>query len=126
MKDESKFSIAKRLNSFTYAFQGLKILIKEEHNTRIHVLAAICAIVLGCVLNISSLEWIAVCFAIGLVISTEILNSSIEGIADFISPEKHDQIKKIKDLGAAAVLINAITALVIGLVIFVPKVLQLC
>ena len=59
--------------------------------------------------------------AIGLVITSEIINSAIENISDFISPEKHDLIKKIKDLSAAGVLISAITAFVIGLIIFIPK-----
>ena len=71
-------------------------------------------------------EWIGVIFSIGLVFSLEIINSSIENIADFISPEKHKMIKKIKDLSASGVLISAITALIIGLIIFIPKILKLC
>jgi len=72
------------------------------------------------------LEWIAVVVAFGFVIAMEIVNSAIENIADFVSPEKHEMIKKIKDLAAAAVLIAAITAFIIGLIIFVPKILLLC
>lgn len=96
-------------------------MIKEEHNARIHLLATICVIMAGLFLKISLNEWIAIVFSIGLVFSLEIINSSVENIADFISPEKHETIKKIKDLSASGVLISAITAFVIGLIIFLPK-----
>ena len=121
-----RFSISKRLKSFKYAFNGLRILIKEEHNARIHLFATICVIIAGLFFNISINEWIGVIFSIGLVFSLEIINSSIENIADFISPEKHEMIKKIKDLSASGVLISAITAFIIGLIIFIPKILKLC
>ncbi len=120
-----KFSIRDRMNSFPYAFNGLWILWKEEHNARIHFVAAICAVVAGVVLHISVCEWLAIVFAIGFVITLEIINSAIENIADFVSPERNEVIKKVKDLAAAGVLFSAFTALVIGLVIFVPKILDL-
>jgi diacylglycerol kinase len=123
MKNQ-KFSMVQRLKSFTHAFNGLKILLKEEHNARIHLVAAIIVVIAGFVLKISIIEWIAIVFAIGFVFTTEIINSSIENIADFISPEKHDKIKKIKDLAAAGVLIGAVTALIVGLIIFLPKILE--
>ena len=122
---QHKFSIIKRIKSFVYAFNGLKILIKEEHNSRIHFLATIIVLITSIILKISVFEWIAIIFAIGFVISLEIVNSAIENIADFISPEKDKKIKKIKDLAAAAVLIGAITAFIIGLIIFLPKFLKL-
>jgi diacylglycerol kinase len=123
---QQRFSISKRLQSFKYALNGLKILIKEEHNARIHLFATICVIIAGVFFNISMNEWIGVIFSIGLVFSLEIINSSIENIADFISPEKHEMIGRIKDLSASGVLIGAITALIIGLIIFIPKILELC
>lgn len=121
-----KFSISKRIKSFRFAFNGFKILIKEEHNARIHLFAAACALIAGFALKISIFEWIAIVFAIGFVITLEIINSAIENISDFISPEKHESIKKIKDLAAAGVLLSAVTALIIGLIIFIPKILILC
>jgi diacylglycerol kinase len=123
--EHQKFSIIKRIKSFGFAFNGLKILIKEEHNSRIHLFAVFCVLVAGFFFKLSANEWIAVVFAIGFVISLEILNSAIENIADFISPEKHYLIKKIKDLAAAAVLISAITAMITGLIVFLPKILAL-
>lgn len=119
------FSIRKRIRSFGYAFNGLRILIREEENAKIHVLASLCVLIAGVLLKISQIEWVAIILAIGLVISLEAINTSIENIADFVSPEKHMWIKRIKDLSAAGVLIGAITAAIVGLIIFVPKLLEL-
>jgi len=123
MKKQEKFSIAKRLKSFTYAFNGLKVLFQEEHNSRIHLFATVCVIVAGVLLKLSILEWVAVAFAVGLVFCGEIFNSAIEDLADVVCPERDERIKKVKDLAAAAVLVNAITAAVIGLLVFVPKII---
>ena len=101
-------------------------MIREEHNSRIHLFAICCVIFCGLILKISSTEWIAVVFASGFVVVMEIVNSAIENISDFISPEKHEMIKKIKDLSAAAVLIAALTAVITGLIIFAPKIYCLC
>lgn len=121
-----KFSIRKRIKSFLFAFNGLKILMTEEHNARIHLVAAICAVIASIVFEISAFEWIAVMVAIGLVFALELMNSAIERIADFVAPEKNEKIKKIKDLSAAGVLISAITALIVGLIVFLPKIIGLC
>ncbi|MDA3911608.1 MAG: diacylglycerol kinase family protein [Bacteroidales bacterium] len=117
-------SMKKRLISFKYAFNGLKILLREEVNARIHLFATICVIIAGFFFEITSIEWIAVFFAIGFVLTAETLNTAIENMADFISPEKHEKIKRIKDLSAAAVLISAITALIIGLIVFIPEIIE--
>ena len=123
---KENFSFLKRLRSFGFAFNGLKILFSEEHNARIHLIAAVIVIIAGFCFHISALEWMAVVLAIGLVITMEIINSAIENMADFVSPERHEMIKKIKDLSAAGVLVSAVTALIIGLIIFVPKILYFC
>jgi diacylglycerol kinase len=120
-----KFSIADRIRSFRYAFSGLRILFKEEHNALVHLVITIIVLVLGAIFSISSLEWIAVVFAIGFVFVTEVLNTAIEDIADFISPQRDERIKRIKDLGAAAVVTSAVTAVVVGVIIFLPKILRL-
>ncbi len=120
-----KFSFYKRLKSFTYAFNGLKTLFKEEHNARIHLAAAICVVIAGFVFELTTLEWIAIIFVIGFVFTAEIINTSIENIADFISPAKHEKIKNIKDLAAAGVLVSAVTAVIIGVVIFLPRIIIL-
>jgi undecaprenol kinase/diacylglycerol kinase (ATP) len=123
--NSNPFSFSKRFHSFKYAFNGLIILIREEHNARIHLIAAVLAIILGFVLEISLTEWISIIFAIGLVVSLEIINSAIENIADFISPENNKQIKRIKDLAAAGVLVGAIASVCIGLIIFLPKIIKI-
>jgi len=120
-----KFSIKKLLQSFLHAFNGLKIALKEEHNMRIHLAVTLCVLVFAVIFNINKYEWIAIIFAIGFVFAMELINSAIENIADFVSLEKHDTIKKIKDLSAAAVLVSAITAVFIGLIVFLPKILVL-
>jgi len=121
----NKFSIKKRAKSFIYAFNGIRLLFLEEHNSRIHAVAAICAIIAGILLKILIIEWIALTFTIGLVFVVETINSSIENTADLISLEKSNKIKRIKDLSAAAVLISSLSALVIGGLIFIPKIVSL-
>ena len=121
MEDE-RFSIAKRLKSFKYAFNGLKLLIVKEHNARIHLLATLIALGLGVYFNLCIIEWIAIVSVIAGVFIAEIFNSAIEKLADVVSPEVNPKIKVIKDLSAAAVLIAAILALVVGALIFIPKI----
>jgi diacylglycerol kinase len=123
--ERNKFTFFKRLMSFKHAFNGLKILLREEHNSRIHVFATVVVIILGSIFDLNTYEWIAIIFSIGLVIISEIINTAIENISDFISPEKNEKIKKIKDLSAAAVLVSAITAFLIGFMVFIPKI-NLC
>jgi diacylglycerol kinase len=122
MKRE-KFSISKRLKSFGYAFNGLKVLFKEEHNARIHLVAAFCVILLGWFLELSALEWVAISLAIGAVFAAELFNSALENLTDHLAPERHANIKKVKDLAAAAVLVCAITAVAVGCLVFLPKLL---
>ncbi|MFW5821385.1 MAG: diacylglycerol kinase family protein [Bacteroidota bacterium] len=122
---KQKFSLRKRLKSFVFAFAGMKILQKEEHNFRIHLMAAILVVATGFILKISSYEWIAIVLAIGFVFVVEILNTAIENITDFISPDEHPSIKRIKDMAAAAVLVSAIVAVIIGLIVFLPEVFSL-
>ena len=126
MKSFKPFSISQRLKSFKYAFAGLRTLFLEEHNARIHLLGAVIAIVLGFVLKISPSEWIALVIVMGLVFICELFNTSLEALADFVSPGKHPQIKKVKDLAAAAVFISALAALLTGIIIFIPKIIHLC
>ena len=122
-KFSSKFSLTKRLKSFAYAFNGLKILIKEEHNARIHLFLTFLVILMGIIFKINHYEWIIIIFAIGLVFALETVNSAIENMADFVCNQQNEKIKKIKDLSAAAVLITAIAAGLIGIIIFLPKII---
>lgn len=124
--NNEKFSVRKRIKSFSYAFAGLKVLFREEHNARIHAVAAVLAVALGFLFRISPMEWIAVAIVIGMVFAAEIINSSIERTADFVKAERDDRKRDIKDLGAAAVLVCAIAAAMVGIIIFLPKIIALC
>ncbi|MCT4590224.1 MAG: diacylglycerol kinase family protein [Carboxylicivirga sp.] len=116
-----KFSLIKRFNSFGYAFNGLKVLLLEEHNSRVHLVAAILAVLAGFYYEISNAEWLFIIVAIGSVLAAELFNSAIENLADKVCKETNPIIKKVKDLAAAGVLIVSIMAFVIGLIIFIPK-----
>lgn len=120
MKNDG-FTLRKRLNSFRFAFNGIRLLITREHNAWIHCFAAVCVITAGFTIGLTVAEWIAITFAIGMVLAAEAVNSSIEALADLVSPEYNEAIKRTKDLAAGAVLILAIAAAIIGLIIFIPK-----
>jgi diacylglycerol kinase len=114
-----------RLASFRYAFSGLGLLLREEPNSRIHLGFTVLVVFAGWFFEIQIFEWLAVILCVGLVICMEILNSVLERMADFMSPDRDDRIKKIKDLSAAAVLVTSIMALVVGLIIFLPRIIRL-
>jgi diacylglycerol kinase len=123
--NKEKFSIRKRIKSFSYAFAGLKVLFREEHNSWIHATATVLVVAAGFLFRISYMEWIAILIVIGMVFSAEIINSSLERTADFVKAERDDRKRDIKDLGAAAVLVCAIIAAIVGIIIFLPKILSL-
>lgn len=118
-----KFSWRARATSFVYAFAGLRWFFKHEHNARIHGVATILVIIISFVCKISKLEFMLVLLAIALVLVAEMINSAIEKSLDHLSPGIHPTVKIIKDLAAAAVLVAAIIAIIIGLIIFIPKIL---
>jgi diacylglycerol kinase len=120
-KEANKFSISKRLKSFGYAISGLKLLFKYEHNLRIHLFAAVFTVIMGFIFKLTGIEWSIILIVISIVFIAEIINSSIEYLADFVSPEFSSLIKIIKDYAAAAVLIAAVFSIIIGLIIFLPK-----
>ncbi len=99
-------------------------MFSGEHNARIHLLAAAIVIAGGIIFSVSLFSWVLLVLAIGLVFIAELINTSLEHLADVVSPEKNEKIKKAKDLAAAAVLVSAIMAVVIGLVVFLPLLLD--
>ena len=115
-----KFSIRARLQSFVFAFNGVRLFIQKEHNAWIHLLATVVAVTTGFLLSIQPMEWVAIVFAIGLVWVTEMLNTCLERTMDLISLEKNEKIKIVKDIAAGAVLIASIIALVIAFFVFLP------
>lgn len=121
----SHFSIKSRLQSFVYAFHGLWYFLKTEHNAWIHLFATFSALILGLIFEINTTEWLFVVLAITMVLTAEAFNTAIEYLVDYISTKRHPMAGLIKDIAAGAVLITAIGALIIGLIIFLPKVLEL-
>lgn len=119
--ENKPFSWNARMKSFRYAFEGLKNAVSGEHNTWIHLVATLACIVLSIITGVTRGEIFALIFVIALVWITELLNTSIEKLADFISKERSEEIKFIKDVSAAAVLVAAAAALITGCIIFIPK-----
>lgn len=119
------FSWKARGKSFGYAFRGLMLLLRREHNVRIHLAALGVNVCLGFWLDISRFEWMLVIFAIGLVFALEAVNTAIEVLADRVSPpEKPDAaVGRVKDVAAGAVLIAALTSLCIGCIVYLPKII---
>jgi len=108
-------------SSFKNAINGLFYVIKSERNMKIHVIAAFLAISAGVILDLSPEEFLLVCFAVCMVIVSEIFNTAIELIVDVIVDIYHPKAKIIKDIAAGGVLVSAIFAVVVGYVVFYDK-----
>ena len=117
-----KFSWRGRLKSFVYAYEGLTWFFRREHNAWIHGFITLAVLLASLIFKISKLEFIAVLIAIALVLVAEMCNTAIEKIMDHLSPAQNPAVKAIKDIAAAAVLLAAIIAAIIGLLIFIPKI----
>lgn len=109
------------IDSFKYAFLGMKVFFREERNAKIHVILFCLAVLMGMFFHISSNEWLAIFICSALVFTSEAFNTAIENLCDFVCEQKNPKIKKIKDLSAAAVLFSSLFALIVGLIIFLPK-----
>lgn len=110
-----------RFKSMGFAFKGAIKLITTEHSIMVQSSIAVVLIIAGFYFNISHEEWLFQTLAIGLVLSIEGLNTAVEKVADFIHPEFHHKIGFIKDIAAGAVFFAAMTAMAIGLMIYLPK-----
>lgn len=119
--DKEAFSIVKRAKSFKHAISGIGIFLKTTHNAWIHIVVAILVVILGIHFHISTTEWLFLILAIGFVLVAEAFNTAVEFDMDLTSPKFHPYAKYTKDVAAGAVLIAAVTASVIGLIIFLPK-----
>ena len=116
----------KRIESFKYAFNGIRILFKSTPNAILELVIAGIAILLGIFFKISIIEWVAIWILIGLVFGLEAVNSAMETLSDYsCKREINPDIKKVKDLSAGGVLIAAIVSVVVGILIFLPKIINL-
>ena len=112
-------------NSFKYAIEGIWTSFKTERNMKIHIFIMILVIIAGIILKINKSEWIICIILFAIVIGSELFNTSIETIVDMVMPEKNEKAKIARDVSAGAVLVVAIGAAIIGLVIFVPRILNI-
>lgn len=115
------FSVKDRARSFGYAGRGLRVLVAGQHNAWIHLGLTLAALGLGFALGISALEWLAIVIVIGGVWTAEAINTAIELLADAAVPEQHPKVGQAKDVAAGAVLVAAVAALVVGAIVFLPR-----
>jgi len=114
--------LANRIKSVGYAFKGALLLLNKEASIKVQFFIALLITAAGFFYDISSTEWIMQLLTIGLVMSIEGINNAIEEIANFIHPEQHNKIGLIKDIAAGAVFFASIFAIIIGLIIYLPKI----
>ncbi len=111
--------------SFGHAIAGVIRTWTRERNFRLHVTVAVAVAVMGAVLQISRVEWAVLVFAMGLVFTAELFNTTVEAAVDLLSPEYHETAKTAKDAAAGAVLLSALTAAIVGVLILGPPLWKL-
>ncbi len=120
LSEKKKSFIVKRAKSFTHAGRGIYLFIKDTPNAWVHILILCAAVTLGTHFHITRFEWLALILVAGLVLVAEAINTAIEIDIDLTSPEYHPFARDTKDVAAGAVLLAAITAGIVGVVIFAP------
>ncbi len=113
-----------RIQSFQYAFQGIWHTLKTQRNAQIHASIAIVILIFGLLLKLTLTEWAILTLTMGFVIATEMINTAVESAMDLITIEFNPHVKVVKDVAAGAVLVSAITAVVVGLLILGPPLLE--
>ena len=120
-----RFSIAARLKSFAFAFEGFAFMLRTQHNAWVHLGATIAIVALGFALQVSADAWRWLIAAMALVWVAEAMNTAFEHLCDVVSPQFHESVKRSKDIAAAAVLVCVIAASLHGAITFAPYVLAL-
>lgn len=119
---EHRHSIFK---SFGFAFSGLKTIILQERNFKIQLSLGLLAVILGFIVRLSITEWLHLVIVISLVLVFELINTSIEEIVNIVSPQFQEKAKIAKDVAAATVLVASIGSIIIGVLLFLPKILKM-
>jgi diacylglycerol kinase (ATP) len=119
----SRSPYSKFLKGFTYAFDGLRYCFRTQVNFRVHLAITLIAILLGIFLSLSWLEWAVIATIIVLVLAAEMVNTMIESLVDLVTQQYHPLAKAAKDISAGVVLLTAIGAAIVGILIFLPKLL---
>ena len=123
--DIKKHGFGRFLKSFHYSIDGLKYAYRYEQSMMIHVFVTICVIIANIVLKISGMEWLITMMAIGMVLAAELINTAIEAVVDLVTLEIHPLAKIAKDCGSAATFVLSIMAAAIGLVVYIPHIIEL-
>ena len=119
-----RFSLLSRIQSMRYAFNGLKVLWREQHNARVHLFATITVVLVGLLLKLTALQWVMLLQLIAIVWIAEALNSAVEYLCDRVTTEQDPLVAKAKDVAAAGVLVAAVVAAIGGLILFGSVVLS--
>lgn len=115
-----RYDFKKQIHSFGYAWKGLRSCVGKEQNLSFHLITTAIVVVAGFYFNITRTEWMIILLCIGVVIAAELFNTAIERLVDLVSPQRHPIAGQVKDIAAAAVLVCAVAAAIIGLIIFIP------
>ena len=125
-RDKIKVRGFKRfLNSFKFSFDGLKYAYKNEQSMLIHLIVTILGVVLGLIFRISLTEWAIACLILGVTLASELINTAIEAAVDLTTLEIHPLAKIAKDCGSAATFVFSMMGAIVGLIIFVPKIISI-
>lgn len=111
------------LRSFAYALEGLAYILRTQRNARIEIAIAIAAVLLAAWLGITAIEWAVLALTVVIVLGLEWMNTALELAVSLASPERHPWAKAAKDVAAACVLLAAVASVVIGLLLFLPRIL---
>ncbi|WP_455589019.1 diacylglycerol kinase family protein [Bacteroides rodentium] len=115
-----QYDFKKQLRSFGYAWKGIRCCVGKEQNLSFHLIATVLTVIAGFLLDIARSDWMIVILCIGVVIAAELFNTAIEKLVDLVSPQQHPVAGQVKDIAAGAVLVCAVTAAIIGLIVFIP------
>ena len=120
-QSEHAFTFSGRIRSVTHALRGLALMLGSQHNAWVHLAATLAVIAAGVIFGLTAIEWSVIAVVIVAVWTAEALNTAFELLCDVASPEFHPVVKKAKDVAAGAVLISAVGSVVVGALIFAPK-----
>ncbi len=121
MKNPNDSFLRGRIRSLKFAFKGAYLLLTTEHSVMVQFSLGVLVTILGFVMDISATEWMFQLIAVGMVLVAESLNTGIEKLCDFVHIDYHERIGFIKDISAGAATFAAIIALIVGLIIYIPK-----
>jgi diacylglycerol kinase (ATP) len=123
-EQKQPFDIRQRIGSFGFAFKGLRYLLATQHNARIHLVATIVVVAAAFYFRLAAAEWILLLIVVGMVWVAEAVNTALELLIDLVSPQKHPMAGHAKDVAAAAVLITTMVAVLVGVILFLPHIIN--